>query len=672
MIGKLLVANRGEVAVRILRACRRLGIRTVAVYSEADRRALHVELADEACLLGAPEPRASYLDAGKIIACAARVGAEAIHPGYGFLAENADFSRRCEEAGLIFVGPRTEAIALMGSKTESRRLAQRLGVPVVPGYDGNEQDAQTLRQAAREIGFPLLIKASAGGGGKGIRLVAGIEEFDSILALARQEAAAAFGDDRVILERSIAEPRHIEVQVVGDRHGKLVHLFERECSLQRRHQKLIEEAPAPALPEEARAALHAHALRLAAAVGYDSLGTVEFLYDNATGHPHFLEMNTRLQVEHPVTELVTGLDLVELQIRIAAGEPLPFTQNEVRLRGHAIEARVCAEDPAREFAPELGVIGAYREPKGEGVRVDSGVRQGSEVSPYYDSLLAKAICHGASRKLALRRLHAALGKFEIAGLRTNLSFLRSLLGHPAFAAGELTTHFIPRHFPSQSGAHAEAGRLELAAAAIGWLAALEAARAGQADVSPWETLGAWRVIAQAGYAGYTEVAFTSGGAPAGVVRVMGGGERWRVGVCGEWMEVHAWRENHDVLAMEIDAIAYKFGVSVCGDEITVSSGAGRHLFQRLPREAQHGRRILEEGGQAVRHLVAQLPGVVVEVLVQTGERVTQGQVLVTMEAMKMVHRLTADVEAVVEAVRCKPGVTVKTGAVLLDLGDPKD
>jgi len=411
----VLIANRGEIAVRIIRTCRRLGIRAIAVHSEADRDALHVRLADAAYAIGPAESARSYLDAGAIVAAARRAGAAAIHPGYGFLAESEALIAACEDAGIAFVGPHREAIRAMGSKIAAKAIAVQAGVPVVPGYHRDDQRDATLIAAAERIGFPLLIKASAGGGGRGMRSVAGAEEFPAALAQARAEALAGFGDDRVLLEKLVAAPRHLEVQLAGDRHGNLVHLFERECSIQRNHQKIVEEAPAAFLSAAQRAALYRHALALGRAIGYDSLGTVEFLLDHDSGELYFLEMNTRLQVEHPVTEYVTGLDLVEWQLRSAAGEPLPRAQEQIACTGWAMEARLNAEDPAQGYRPATGRIERYREPAGAGVRIDSGVGEGASIGPHYDSLLAKVIAGGDDREQARRRLLAALEDFVLLG-----------------------------------------------------------------------------------------------------------------------------------------------------------------------------------------------------------------------------------------------------------------
>ena len=443
MFSKILVANRGEIAVRIIRACRDLGVPAVAVYSEADRAALHVRLADEAYLLGPAPSRESYLHVDRVLDVARRSRADAIHPGYGFLAENAAFARACEDAGLTFIGPRSETIALMGEKTSARRLAVEAGVPVVPGTLQPVTDAAALEAEAARIGFPLMLKAAAGGGGKGLRLVARREDLASAAERARGEALSAFGDDSLYLEKAIQRPRHIEIQVLADHHGRTVHLFERECSIQRRHQKVIEESPSPFVSPELRARMGALAVALVQKAGYRNAGTLEFLVD-AAGQPYFLEMNTRLQVEHPVTEMVTGVDLVTLQVRIAAGEPLPFRQEDLAQRGHAIECRVYAEDPDQGFLPSPGRIEVLRPPSGPGIRDDSGVYEGWEVPVHYDSLLSKLIAHGADRAEAVARLRRAVSEYTVLGIRTTLPFFHRVLRHPAFLAGDYDTSFVAR------------------------------------------------------------------------------------------------------------------------------------------------------------------------------------------------------------------------------------
>jgi acetyl-CoA carboxylase biotin carboxylase subunit len=491
---KVLVANRGEIAVRVIRACRDLGIASVAVYSDADRAALHVRRADEAYPIGPAPSRESYLRIDRILEAAARAGADAVHPGYGFLAENADFARACEEAGLAFIGPRSETITLMGEKTSARRLAVEAGVPVVPGTLEPVEGGEEIAREAARVGFPLMLKAAAGGGGKGMRLVKDASELDAAAERARSEAQNAFGDDRVYLERAILKARHIEIQVLADHHGNAVHLFERECSIQRRHQKIVEESPSPFVTPELRARMGAAAVALVQRIGYRNAGTLEFLVDEDR-NPYFLEMNTRIQVEHPVTEMVTGTDLVGLQIRVAQGEALPFTQDELRQTGHAIECRVYAEDPDRGFLPSPGVLTAFRGPGGPGIRDDAGVYEGFEVPVHYDSLLSKLVAHGATRDDAIRRMRRALAEYTVLGIHTTLPFLDRVMRHEAFVAGDIDTGFVDRVFATPDDAAASAWEIAVAAAAIERLEEQRRTRlappAAEGGGSAWARAG-WR------------------------------------------------------------------------------------------------------------------------------------------------------------------------------------
>jgi acetyl-CoA carboxylase biotin carboxylase subunit len=484
---KILIANRGEIAVRVIRACRDLGIASAAVYSEADRAALHVRLADEAHLLGPAPSRESYLRIDRVIETARRCGADAIHPGYGFLSENAAFARACEEARIAFIGPRSETIALMGEKTSARRVAVEAGVPVVPGTLEPVADPVAIRAEAARIGFPLMLKAAAGGGGKGLRLVERAEDLDAAVARAKSEAQSAFGDDSVYLEKAISRPRHVEIQVLADAHGNAVHLFERECSIQRRHQKVVEESPSPALTPELRARMGELALALVKRAGYVNAGTLEFLVD-AERNPWFLEMNTRLQVEHPVTEMVTGVDLVALQIHVAQGGVLPLRQSDLAQRGHAIECRVYAEDPDAGFLPSPGRIEALRVPGGPGVRDDSGVYEGCEVPIHYDPLISKLVVWGADRASAIARMRRAVAEYRVLGIRTTLPFFDFVLRHPEFAAGEFDTGFVDRHWRPQPLADADALKLAAAAAAIH---ALRERQSLQAPVARGDGGSAW-------------------------------------------------------------------------------------------------------------------------------------------------------------------------------------
>jgi acetyl-CoA carboxylase biotin carboxylase subunit len=492
-VQRVLIANRGEIAVRIARGCRALGLSPIAVFSEADRSAPHVAAADAAVCVGPPPARESYLDTKAILAAARATRADAVHPGYGFFSENAAFAEAVESAGLVWVGPPPAAIATMGDKLAARATAAKGGVPLVPGSEIAAGDVAAAKEAAARLGYPILVKAAAGGGGKGMRTVASETELAEALAAATREATAAFADGRVYLEKQIVRPRHVEVQVLGDRHGTLVHLGERECSIQRRHQKIVEETPCPVMTPALRTQMTDAALAAARAVGYVSAGTVEFLLDES-GRFYFLEMNTRLQVEHPVTELVTGIDMVVAQLRIAAGEPLGFAQADVRPRGHAIEARVYAEDPQQSFFPSAGPILALHEPSGPGVRVDSGIRAGFTVPIEYDPLLSKVSAWGADRRAAIDRLAIALAETIVLGPTTNLAFLRDVLAHEAFRAGNTHTDFLPEHFP----AWCPAARADLAALVAAVASARPAARAAdgvgaRAEPTPWETLGRWRL-----------------------------------------------------------------------------------------------------------------------------------------------------------------------------------
>jgi len=646
----LLIANRGEIACRIARTARRMGLRTVAVYSDADRDAMHVHACDTAVRLGPPEAARSYLDAAAIVAAARAAGAQAIHPGYGFLSESLTLIEACEAAGIVFVGPSREAIRRMGSKIESKRIAMAHGVPVVPGYHADDQDSAVLQAAASDVGYPVLIKASAGGGGKGMRVVRGAGEFTAALDTVRREAQASFGDDRVLLERYLDEPRHLEVQLLGDKHGHLVHLFERECSIQRNHQKVIEEAPAPHL-----------AVRAAKAVGYVNAGTVEFLLDQDNQF-YFMEMNPRLQVEHPVTEQTWGIDLVEWQLRVAAGEALGFSQSALSQRGCAIEVRVCAENPAADFAPEIGTVVGYREPHGEGVRVDSGVRTGSRVTPYYDSMLLKVIAHADDRPTAARRLATALDDTVLLGVQSNLGFLADLLSHDHFAQ-RLSTHYIARAFPAGWQPRGDDG-LAIAAAALHGVLATQAASVGR---SAWQSLGAWRV--PGGGAGGTRVLLEDGHRCVHEVSVSREGEGWRVRV-GELEKRVAATLVGDTLELRHKGVTTRFMVALErhaseGERLWLA-GAGRtRTWRRLDRwqRALTGAAAADERGGS--RLLAPMPGLVTLVQASVGMTVNAGDTLVQMEAMKMVHTISAPAAGRVSELRCRTGDAVRGGDVLV-------
>ncbi|HEY3794478.1 MAG TPA: biotin carboxylase N-terminal domain-containing protein [Bradyrhizobium sp.] len=659
-IRSVLIANRGEIALRVMRTCTRLGIRTIAVYSDADLDAVHVKTADEAIRIGPAPARASYLDIGAIVAAAKQADADAIHPGYGFLSENAAFVRHCEAAGLIFVGPSAMAVERMGSKIESKRIAEAAGVPTVPGYHGDAQDHDRLASAAREIGFPVLIKASAGGGGRGMRRVDRADDFATGLNAAKAEAEAAFGDGSVLLEKYILNPRHLEVQLAGDRTGSLVHLFERDCSVQRNNQKVLEEAPAPNLPDRVRTGLFDAALKLGRAIGYDSAGTVEFIMEQGSDNPYFLEMNTRLQVEHPVTEFITGIDLVEWQLLAAAGEKLPLTQPQIRLHGHAIEARITAERADLGFQPATGELAAVEAPRG--LRFDTGVAAGSCVSLYYDSLLAKAAAHGADRSAALTRLVAGLSDLTLLGLPTTQAFLRDALGHPLFKDGKATTGFIETAFPGGWKPDPNELRLLRAAACVVW-ARLGATEATGAWINPWQRRSAVRV--------------TSDVRPAKV----------SLHAADEYGEVDAEiRVGRDGIVVELDRVAVGFEAPLmAGDAIllTQADAGGRFVARRRgatvsigrdglaltstihPRiELPRTRNQLDRSGNAIE---APLHGVVSELYVALGDAVQQGTPILQMEAMKLIHTLKATAPGRIEAIRCAVGDTVPAGAVLVEI-----
>ncbi len=660
MFRTLLIANRGEIAVRIARTARRLGIETVAVYSDADAEALHVASADRAFRLGPAPARESYLSIPRLLDVAARAGADALHPGYGFLSENAEFAEACAGAGIVFVGPPPAAMRAMGSKSAAKALMQRAGVPVLPGYHDDDQDPDRLAAEAARTGFPLLIKAVAGGGGRGMRVVTEPEGFAAALASARQEAGSAFGDDRVLIERYLQRPRHIEVQVFADTHGQAVHLFERDCSAQRRHQKILEEAPAPGLDPGRRAAMGAAAVACARAVGYVGAGTVEFVTEG-NGF-FFLEMNTRLQVEHPVTEMITGFDLVEWQLRIAAGERLPAAQNDIHARGHAIEARLYAEDPARDFAPSVGRIAALRLPaSGEEVRVDAGVRAGEAVSVHYDAMLAKLICHGATRAEALARLRHALAFCEIAGVASNLDLLGRIAAHPEFAAGGIDTGFIAREAATLLACQAAPPPEVLAAAALGVVldeaAEAAAAAAGSADPnSPWLARDGWWLNAVPER--LLDFHADEIACPVRLGRADGG---WRIAAAGAvFAAAGAVRAADGRLAVDLDGARETVGFTRLGGTVLLRRrGATWRLTLPDPVAAAEA-----EDGTGGR-LVAPIPGQVTEVRAVPGQAVVRGAVLVVLEAMKTVFRLTAPADAVVAEVACAPGETVTDGQVLM-------
>jgi 3-methylcrotonyl-CoA carboxylase alpha subunit len=660
MIGTVLVANRGEIACRIIRTLRRMGIRSVAVYSEADRNALHVDMADAAYEIGAAPPRASYLNQANVLKAAKESGADAIHPGYGFLSENAGFAEACAEAGIVFIGPPPAAIRAMGLKSEAKALMEKAGVPLVPGYHGADQSPKRLQSAADEIGYPVLIKASAGGGGKGMKVAASAAEFNDALESAQREAKNAFGDDRVLIEKYLQQPRHIEAQIFGDSHGNIIHLFERDCSIQRRHQKVIEEAPAPGLSAERRAAIGKAAVEAGKAAGYVGAGTVEFIAEGENFY--FMEMNTRLQVEHPVTEAITGLDLVEWQIRIARGEKLPKQQNELAIQGHAMEVRLYAEDPSRDFLPQTGTLHHLRFP--DEARVDSGIRAGDAVSIHYDPMIAKIITHGADRAEAIARLRRALAATEVGGLATNLDFLQAILRQKDFAAGKVDTGFIERHraelLPDAQPLPAHA--LALAALAVlraGERDAAEAAPEGD-PFSPWARLPGWRVNRDA----WSDLVFRHGGVTL-TVRAHYCGGNYALALPDGTVEAEAALGPDGAVSARIGAARCKGRVVRRDTECLVFlDGAAHRLVLVDPRRPSAAG--VAGGGK----ILAPMPGTVTKLLTEAGASVTKGTVLAIVEAMKMEHAVKAPRDGKVKAVNFAAGDQVTDGAELLVLEEP--
>ncbi len=665
MFDKILIANRGEIAVRVARTARRLGVRTIAVYSDADAKALHVQACDEAYRLGPPPPRESYLDGDKIIAIAKAAGAQAIHPGYGFLSENEAFAAACEREGIAFIGPPPAAIAAMGSKSAAKTIMSEARVPLVPGYHGADQDPALLASEAAKIGYPVLIKATAGGGGKGMKIVTSEREFASALASAQREAKASFGDDRVLIERYLTSPRHIEIQVFADKHGHAVHLYERDCSVQRRHQKVLEEAPAPGMTAERRKAMGDAAVAAAKAIGYVGAGTVEFIAEQ-DGRFYFMEMNTRLQVEHPVTEMITGLDLVEWQLRVAAGEPLPLAQDAILLRGHAIEARLYAEDPDRGFLPSIGRIVHWRMPRQDArVRVDTGFRAGDEVTPYYDPMLGKLIVWGADRHRACAGLLSALGDCEVAGVATNIAFLERVVAHPAFANAQLDTGLIDKHRDALFPPPGDTPRRALVAAAVAeYLAETRSQAAASASSgdphSPWNAHdGWWPNREPLGMA----LRFADGEAVHDVRVAPQSNGTLRISFASGETVVRVDEEADRLLIDEGDA-RFQASVVTLGEDRQVFAPGVRRRLRFVDPLAHAGEEEPHAG-----HLMAPMSGSIVAVFVRPGDKVEKGAPLCVLEAMKMEHTIVAPAAGVVTAVNCAVGERVSEGADLVDLED---
>jgi 3-methylcrotonyl-CoA carboxylase alpha subunit len=656
MFHKILIANRGEIACRVMTTAARLGVRTVAVYSDADIGAKHVAMADEAYRLG-PSPAAeSYLRIERIIEACRASGAEAVHPGYGFLSENPDLVEAVEAAGLVFIGPPASAIRAMGLKDAAKRLMVQAGVPVVPGYHGDEQDPALLAAEAETMGYPVLIKARAGGGGKGMRRVDDPGEFAPALEGAQREGQASFGDSRVLVEKYLTIPRHIEIQVFGDNHGNALHLFERDCSLQRRHQKVIEEAPAPGMPEAMRRAMGEAAVTAAKAIGYSGAGTVEFIADVSDGlRPdrfYFMEMNTRLQVEHPVTEFITGQDLVEWQLRVAVGEPLPLSQEALAINGWAFEARIYAEDPGKGFLPATGTLVHLALPDHR-ARVDSGVRQGDEITPFYDPMIAKLIVHGPTRSAALNKLSAALDDCQVAGAVTNIDFLARLCRNEAFARGEVDTGLIDRHLESLT-AQIEPPREALALAA---LASLGIARP-HSDASPWDALAGWRLWSEAKQFAQLE----RNGETIELRVVAKGRDHFEVEDSQGALGIAVLERNDRRLRVNVGGRVAAATVVEHGQSITVFLEGGAYEFRMPDRLAEDEQ--AEAGGDQV---IAPMPGLVKVVSTQAGASVSKGQSLVVMEAMKMELTLRAPRDGAVGELFVSQGEQVPEGTVLLVL-----
>jgi 3-methylcrotonyl-CoA carboxylase alpha subunit len=660
MFDKILIANRGEIACRVIRTARRLGIRTVAVYSDADAGAMHVAMADEACHIGPSPAKESYLRPELVIAAAVKSGCRAVHPGYGFLSENAEFAEACQAAGLVFIGPPVAAIRAMGSKSAAKKIMAEAVVPLVPGYHGDDQDPALLQSSADSIGYPVLIKASAGGGGKGMRVVWEAGAFADALAAAKREALSGFGDDRVLLEKYLTKPRHVEIQVFADNHGNAVHLFERDCSIQRRHQKVLEEAPAPGMTPVLREAMGSAAVAAARAIGYAGAGTVEFLLDE-DGSFYFMEMNTRLQVEHPVTEMITGQDLVEWQLRVASGEALPCRQEELAISGHAIEARIYAEDPARDFLPATGDLTHLRTPEaGTHVRIDTGVRQGDTVSIHYDPMIAKLIVWDTDREGAVRRLRLALADYQVVGVTTNLPFLAAVASHPAFAAPDLDTGFIERHKETLFPEARPASSRILALASLDVLlrrnqeAELTAAAAAD-RWSPWHQTTGWQMNGDNHHVLTfrdfdASVSITAHYRPGGYLLDLPDGPLLVQGRLDQ---------NGDLLA-DLGGARIKATVVRHGSELAIVSHGSSHRLTLHDPLAHLG----EEEGEG-GSLTAPMPGKILAVLVTEGTRVEKGTPLVIMEAMKMEHTITAPRTGIVTELFFPAGAVVNEGAVLL-------
>ncbi len=662
MFKKILIANRGEIACRVIKTARRLGVATVAVYSEADANARHVRLADEALLIGPPAVRESYLNADRILEAARAAGAEAVHPGYGFLSENAGFADACAAAGITFIGPPASAIRAMGLKSAAKALMEKAGVPLTPGYHGDDQNPALLAREADRIGYPVLIKASAGGGGKGMRRVDRAADFAAALASCQREAQGAFGNDHVLVEKYVLKPRHIEIQVFGDTQGNVVYLFERDCSVQRRHQKVLEEAPAPGMTPARRAAMGGAAVNAARAVGYVGAGTVEFIA-NPDGSFYFMEMNTRLQVEHPVTEMITGLDLVEWQLRVAAGEPLPLRQEQLAIEGHAIEARIYAEDPDKGFLPSIGrLVHLVPPPQSDCVRVDTGVEQGDEITPHYDPMIAKLIVWGDNRRQALARLRQALAQYRVVGVANNVDFLARLVALPAFAEADLDTGLIEREqallFPTDAAVPDDVWLLAALAELMREARLAERRGAGAADRdSPWRKLDGWRLNGRVQRQLVLHI-----GDVRQTVGVEAGANGHVLTLDGRRVAVHGTLGSDSELHAQIGERRLRAAV--------VAAGARRQVFfegRSWPLVLVDTLHVGGTGDEAEGGLRAPMPGRVIALAVPVGTRVEKGAALLVLEAMKMEHTISAPRAGVVKAYHCAVGDQVADGTELVEL-----
>jgi len=661
MFSKILIANRGEIACRVIKTARRMGIKTVAVYSDADRHARHVAMADEAVHIGGSPARESYLVVEKILDAARRTGAQAIHPGYGFLSENAGFAEACEKAGVVFIGPPPSAIRAMGSKSEAKKIMEKAKVPLVPGYHGDDQSPELLAREAERIGFPVLIKASAGGGGKGMRVVESAAKFADQLAGAKREAKASFADDHVLVEKYLTRPRHIEIQVFADSHGNCLYLFERDCSIQRRHQKVIEEAPAPNMDPARRKEMGDAAVAAAKAIGYVGAGTVEFIA-NQDGTFYFMEMNTRLQVEHPVTEMITGQDLVEWQLVVAAGGKMPLAQEQLRIVGHAVEVRLYAEDPNRNFLPSTGTLVHLKLPEESAhVRVDTGVRQGDTVTPFYDPMIAKVIVHDRDRASAMRRMAGLMGETEVVGVTTNAALLKALCSHPAFVGGEVDTGFIERH---RADLFAKAAPADDRALTIATLARI--AEWTSASHDPWDQKNGFRLLD----IGHEEVRWKDGEREVAVIA-----RRRRDGMLGlelpgGSLEARVQETTDGRLAIWLSgdtftAAAVKRQTADGIDYTLFADGASRRLRLVDPLDVTQYEAVAS-GDASVR---SPLPGKIIDLRVKAGDTVSKGQPLLVLEAMKMEHTLSAPTDGKIKSVRYAVGEQVAEGAELVEFED---